>query len=83
MIENKWMLIVGIAAVLVFVIGLAGISSRFSLNGIKMRTVGDGQHGTARWATQQEVFKTYAHVPFDVKAWRKGEKRQLYNRRGR
>lgn len=75
MIENQWMLIVGIAVVLIFMIGLAGISSRFSLNGIKMRTVGDGQHGTARWSSAKEIRKTYAHIPFDVKAWRKGEKR--------
>lgn len=26
-------------------------SKRYSLNRIKAKTVGDGQHGTARWAT--------------------------------
>lgn len=30
-------------------------SQRHDLNGIKDRTVGHGQHGTARWATKQEV----------------------------
>lgn len=36
------------------------------------RTVGDGQHGTARWATDKEIRQTYAHVPFKVRDWRKG-----------
>lgn len=57
MIENQWMLIVGLAAVLVFIFGIAALSDRFSLNGIKMRTVGDGQHGIARWSSAQEIRK--------------------------
>ena len=44
----------------------------YTLSGIKSRTVGDGQHGTARWATDKEIRKTYAHVPFKVRDWRKG-----------
>ena len=40
---------------------------------IKSKTVGDGQHGTARWATTQEVKKTFANVPFDVASWRAGK----------
>ena len=31
--------------------GVTLLSHIYSLNGIKSRTVGDGQHGTARWAT--------------------------------
>lgn len=31
--------------------GLAMLSNYYTLNGIKSRTVGDGQHGTARFAT--------------------------------
>ena len=44
-----------------------------SLNGIKAKTVGDGQHGTARWATKKELKTTYRHVPFRPAQWRKGE----------
>ena len=44
----------------------------YTLSGIKSRTVGDGQHGTARWAIDKEIKQTYAHVPFKVKDWRKG-----------
>ena len=52
--------------------GLSMLSYHYTLSGIKSRTVGDGQHGTARWATYKEIRQTYAHVPFNVKDWRKG-----------
>ena len=53
--------------------GLSPLSHHYTLSGIKSRTVGDGQHGTARWATDKEIKETYAHVPFDVQGWRRGE----------
>lgn len=31
------------------------LSHIYSLNNIKSRTVGDGQHGTARWATNAQI----------------------------
>ena len=57
------------------VAAIAGLSGRGSLNGIKSRTVGDGQHGTARWATPAEVRKTYHTVPFRPDEWRQGKDR--------
>lgn len=48
-------------------------SGQGSLNNIKSKTVGDGQHGTARWATKKEIRETYAHVPFQPELWRKGK----------
>ena len=60
--------------VVLIIVLFAVLSNNNSLNGIKSKTVGDGQHGTARWATAQELRKTYVRVPFDVPAWRKGEK---------
>ena len=51
---------------------IAGLSGMYSLN-IKAKTVGHGQHGTARWATKGEIKKTYVHVPFEPALWRKGE----------
>lgn len=48
-------------------------SGQGSLNNIKSKTVGDGQHGTARWATKKEIRQTYAHVPFQPERWRKGK----------
>ncbi len=55
--------------------GLAALSHCYTLSGIKSRTVGDGQHGTARWATAKEIKRTYAHIPFQVKEWRSGHNR--------
>jgi len=57
----------------VIMIILAYCSNNYSLNGIKRKTVGNGQHGTARFATKIEIKKTYTQVPFDVESWRKGE----------
>ena len=65
---------VGVVAVL-FILLVSLLSNNDSLNGIKSKTVGDGQHGTARWATDQEIRKAYVTVPFDVAAWRAGKKR--------
>lgn len=69
-------MLIGAGALMFAVIGgLALLSHHYTLSGIKARTVGDGQHGTARWATAKEISKTYAHVPFTVKEWRKGRNR--------
>ena len=69
-------MLLGAGALMFAVIGgLALLSHHYTLSGIKARTVGDGQHGTARWATAKEISKTYAHVPFTVKEWRKGSNR--------
>ncbi len=54
--------------------GVTLLSHIYSLNGIKSRTVGDGQHGTARWATKAEIRKTYMHIPFTPERWRKQAK---------
>ncbi len=53
--------------------GISLLSHYYTLNGIKSRTVGDGQHGTARFATEKEIRETYAHVPYEPEKWRRGE----------
>ena len=53
--------------------GLSLLSHYYTLNGIKSRTVGDGQHGTARFATEKEIKETYAHIPYEPEKWRRGE----------
>ena len=60
---------ISLAAVLFYAISRQG-----TLNSIKSRTVGDGQHGTARWATKLEIAQSYDHVAFTPGLWRKGEK---------
>lgn len=51
------------------------LSNNYSLNRIKSKTVGDGQYGNARWATDQEIGKTYESILYDVAAWRAGKNR--------
>lgn len=62
-----------IAAVVMFtVLGLISLLAHiYNLNNIKSKTVGDGQHGTARFVDKREIRKTYKQVPFTPKRWRK------------
>ena len=61
-----------VAAVMFCVLGgITLIAHIYNLNSIKSKTVGDGQHGTARWATKSEIRKTYQHIPFTPALWRK------------
>jgi len=67
-------ILIAAAAVMFFVIGgLSLLAHYYTLNGIKSRTVGDGQHGTARFASKQEIKNTYQHIPFQPELWRKGQ----------
>ena len=54
--------------------GVTLLAYVYNLNHIKSKTVGDGQHGTARWATKPEIRKTYAHVPYTPSKWREQAK---------
>lgn len=51
--------------------GVTLLAHIYNLNNIKSKTVGDGQHGTARWATKSEIHKAYRHIPFTPNKWRK------------
>ena len=51
-------------------IAVVSVAYVYDLNGIKNKTVGNGQHGTARWATAREIQKTYKHIPFTPSKWR-------------
>ena len=54
-VEQIWPLL--LAAILVVIVfgAIAIFSDSANLNGIKSKQVGDGQHGTARWATDKEI----------------------------
>lgn len=54
--------------------GITLLAYVYSLNNIKSKTVGDGQHGTARWMTKGEQRKIYKHIPFTPKKWREQAK---------
>ena len=73
--SGVWILAAAGAAMFLVIGGLSMLSHYYTLNGIKSRTVGDGQHGTARWATKKEVQSILKHIPFQPAEWRKGENR--------
>ncbi|MDR0491657.1 MAG: type IV secretory system conjugative DNA transfer family protein [Oscillospiraceae bacterium] len=69
--QSPVIMLIASSALLVLVIGgLSMLAHYYTLNGIRNRTVGDGQHGTARWAVKGEVRRTFAHVHFAPKLWR-------------
>ena len=71
--ENVCPLILLGGGLLAFLLLVSFLSKNYSLNNFKNKTVGDGQHGTARWATPKEIHTTYHVVPCRPRRWRKGE----------
>ncbi len=80
-------LIITAAAMACALGGVSLLAHVYTLNSIKSKTVGDGQHGSARWATKSEIKRVYRHIPFTPNKWREqarnGEKPtyRLTNRR--
>lgn len=64
-------LIIICLVVLVALIAIQLFANFHSLDSIKSRTVGDGQHGSARWATKGEINSYYKHISFEPEKWRK------------
>ncbi len=71
MTGNPILLVVVAAVMFAILGGVTLLSHVYSLNGIKSKTVGHGQHGTARWASKSEIRQTYQHIPFTPEKWRK------------
>lgn len=63
-------LIIAAAAMACTLGGVSLLAHVYTLNNIKSKTVGDGQHGSARWATRGEIKKVYKHIPFTPNKWR-------------
>lgn len=79
--NNTQILLLCICGAAFFIIALiTAIGSNYSLKGIPNKRVGNGQHGTARFATNGEVAKTYKQIQYKPQLWRNGE--QLPNAGG-
>lgn len=63
-------LIIVTGSMLALFVIITTVGNNYSLNQIKNKTVGQGQHGTARWATKKEVKKTYKRIDFQPNEWR-------------
>ena len=70
-LDERQMVTIGIVIVFfaLFLI-LVNVLDNKSINGIKAKQVGDGQHGTARWATKQEIRRSFSSLPFVPSEWR-------------
>ena len=72
-LSEKQMILIGILTVIfIAFLVIVNLLDNKSLNGIKRKPVGHGQHGTARWATKSEIKKTFVSLPFEPEKWRKG-----------
>ncbi len=73
-LDERQMVTIGIVIVFfaLFLI-LVNILDNKSINGIKAKQVGDGQHGTAKWATKQEIRRSFSSLPFEPELWRQGK----------
>ena len=56
--QGVGIMIAAVGGLLLFFFLVMSLSNRYNLNNIKDKTVGHGQHGTARWATKKEIKKS-------------------------
>lgn len=72
--NEKQMILIGVLTVIfIAFIVLVNLLDNKSLNGIKSKRIGNGQYGTARWASKTEIKKTFVSLPFEPEKWRKGK----------
>ena len=78
-LNEKQMILIGVLAVIfVAFLVVVNLLDNKSLNGIKAKKVGNGQHGTARWATKTEIKRTFIPLPFEPELWRRVRICRLY-----
>ena len=71
---NQMVLLICAGAGMFILMGVIPLlANHYSLNGIKSKTVGDGQYGTARFASEAEIKRTFAQVPYEPALWRQGK----------
>ena len=72
--NEKQMILIGVLTVIfIAFIVLVNLLDNKSLNGIKSKRIGNGQYGTAHWASKTEIKKAFASLPFEPEKWRKGK----------
>lgn len=70
--EKQTIVLVILGVLFIAFIVIANMLDNKSINGIKAKTVGDGQYGTARWVTKSKIRRTFSFLPFEPEKWRKG-----------
>lgn len=69
---QQYVFIVIIAIVFLAMIIFAVIGKNYSLDKIKARKVGNGQHGTAHWAEHKEISQNFSILKYEPQLWRMG-----------
>ena len=69
-------LVIVMVVILLLMVGINTVGHVYNLNGIKSKTVGDGQHGSSRWATTREMRRMYRFVKFTPRKWREQARRK-------
>lgn len=77
--DGTIILIIVAASMFAIIGSITLVSHIYNLNNIKSKTVGDGQHGTARFSTNSELRRIYKFVPYEPKVWRKQAKKGKLN----
>ena len=73
---NGIYILIFISAVMFAVVGgITIVSHIYNLNNIKSKTVGDGQHGTARFSTKAELRRIFKLIPYEPNVWRETAKK--------
>ena len=69
---EQFLYVIPVATFLALLAGMLFFNDQYSLDRIKSKQVGDGQYGTARFASEKEIQDTFQAVSYQAKAWRKG-----------
>lgn len=59
--------------VFLVIAAVIAISDSGSLKSFKNKPVGNGQHGTARFASPKEICSVYKQIPYQPELWRQGK----------
>lgn len=71
--EKQIVILLMLGAIFIAFVIMANVLEYRSINGIKSKSVGDGQYGTARWATKNEIKRTFSFLPYEPEKWRQGK----------
>lgn len=66
-------LYISLAALILLLLLVPLFSNKTNLNKIKATKTGDGQFGTADWATSKELKENLQFIEFNPEAWRRGK----------
>jgi type IV secretion system protein VirD4 len=76
--QTPQIILLTICSITFIVVGLIiYIGNHYSLNRIKNKTIGNGQHGTAKFATKSEIHSVYKRLSYTPRLWRQGQNRPL------